>query len=71
MKYLESHEEITDAIGRDLTGIRFENSMKDVFLRLKKRNMIEPVPGKRGNAYAWRKCQGTRESGGDTDSESA
>ena len=70
MEYLNSHDEITNAIGRDLTGIRSENSMKEVFLRLKKRNMIEPVPGKRGNAYAWRKYQGTPGSGGDTDSES-
>jgi ATP-dependent DNA helicase RecG len=61
MEYLEAHEEITNRVGRDLTGIRSENSMKLVFLRLKKRNLIEPVPGKKGSASAWRKftaCNG-------------
>jgi ATP-dependent DNA helicase RecG len=63
MDYLKGHEEITNSIGRDLTGIRSENSMKDVFLRLKKRNLIEPVPEKRGSASAWRKATGERPTG--------
>lgn len=55
LDYLEIHIEITNAIARDLTGIKSENSMKDVFLALKKRGLIEQVPGKRGSAYAWRR----------------
>jgi len=54
IEYLKTHKEITNRIGRDLTGIRSENSMKDVFLRLKKRNLIEQIPERRGNLAAWR-----------------
>jgi ATP-dependent DNA helicase RecG len=67
MEYLAGHEEITNRVGRDLSGIRSENSMKEVFLRLKKRNMIEPVPEKKGSASAWRKFTGSNgDIGGDT-----
>lgn len=58
MKYLDTHEEITNSIARDLCGIRSENSMKDVFLALKRRNLLEQVPGKKGNLAAWRKATG-------------
>lgn len=56
IEYLNKNPEITNRTGRELTGIRSENSMKSVFLALKKRNLIEPVPGREtgGNA-AWRK----------------
>ena len=58
MDYLESNAEITNRKARDLTGIRSENSMKNVFLGLKGRNLIEPVPGKeQGGRAAWRKVQ--------------
>jgi len=56
MAYLEKNGEITNRIARELTGIRSENSMKNVFLKLKERSMIEPVPGKEiGGGAAWRK----------------
>jgi ATP-dependent DNA helicase RecG len=56
MKYMETHEEITNSIARDITGgIKSENTMKNVFLRLKARNMLEPIPGRKGSASAWRK----------------
>jgi ATP-dependent DNA helicase RecG len=56
MEYLKHNDEITNMIARDLTGIRSENSMKNVFLALKERGMIEPVPGKEiGPKSAWRK----------------
>lgn len=55
MSYLGSHASITNSIGRDLTGIRSENSMKDVFLALKAKSLIEPVPGQKGRSSAWRK----------------
>ncbi len=64
MEYLKTHDEITNSIARDLTGIRSENTMKDVFLRLNKHKLIERVPGKLGNLAAWRLITG--DSNGDT-----
>jgi ATP-dependent DNA helicase RecG len=58
MEYLKDHDEITNRKGREITAIKSENVMKDAFLRLKKRQLLEPVPGKRGNASAWRKYTG-------------
>ena len=55
MQYMETHVEITNSVARDVTGIRSENSMKNVFLRLKTRNMLEPIPERKGSASAWRK----------------
>lgn len=55
MDYLANHEEITNRIARELTGIVSENTMKLVFLRLAKRNLIEPVPDRKGAASAWQK----------------
>lgn len=55
MDYLQNHAEIKNGIARELTGITSENSMKDVFLRLAKRNLIERVPNKKGAAAAWQK----------------
>ena len=53
LQYLESNDEITNSIGRSLTGIMSENSMKDVFISLKKAGKLEPVPGKAGSRSAW------------------
>ena len=53
LDYLNNNEEITNRVGRELTGIKSENSMKSVFIRLNKRDLIEPVPGKSGFASAW------------------
>jgi len=55
MEYMQAHDEITNAIARELTAIRSENTMKEVFIRLKNANLLEPVPGKLGNKAAWRK----------------
>ena len=55
MDYLENHDQIKNGIARELTGITSENSMKDVFLRLGKRGLIERVPGKKGASSAWQK----------------
>ena len=55
MEYLETHDEIVNRIGRELTGIKSENTMKNVFYRLHKKDLIEPVPGKSGFASAWQK----------------
>lgn len=55
MDYLENHDEITNRIARELTGIRSENSMKEVFYRLRDRGDIEMVPGRSQAKKAWRK----------------
>jgi len=55
MEYLETHDEIVNRIGRQITGIASENSMKMVFYKMRDRRLIEPVPGKSGFASAWRK----------------
>lgn len=54
LEYLASNDEITNRIARDITGIKSENIMKNVFLRLKDRGMIEPIPGRKGPASAWK-----------------
>ncbi|MEZ0148116.1 MAG: ATP-binding protein [Candidatus Reddybacter sp.] len=56
--YLKENLEITNRIARDITGIKSENTMKDVFLRLKKRGLIEPIPGRKGASYAWQSKDG-------------
>ena len=58
MEYLENNNEITNRIARQLTGIKSENSMKNVFIRLRDRNMIEQIPGRSGFSSAWRKVAG-------------
>lgn len=58
MGYLKNHSEITNRIVRDLTGIGSENVVKQVFLDLGSRKMLERVPGKKGSASAWRKFTG-------------
>ena len=55
MEYLETHSEIANRIGRQITGIQSENSMKNVFIRLQARGMIEQIPGRKGFSSAWRK----------------
>jgi ATP-dependent DNA helicase RecG len=57
MEYLKVHEEITNSIARNLTGVTSENTMKNVFYRLRDRNLLERVPGKKGPISAWRKTQ--------------
>lgn len=58
MEYLEINAEITNSIGREITGIKSENTMKEVFYRLRDREQLEPVPGKLGNKAAWRQKKG-------------
>jgi hypothetical protein len=49
IEYLASNVEITNKIARELTGIRSENTMKEVFYSLRDVNKIERVPAKFGN----------------------
>jgi len=57
IEYLQTHAEIVNRIARQITGIQSENSMKNVFYRLRDRGEIEPVPGREGFASAWRKTE--------------
>ena len=58
MSYMEIHEEITNSQAREITGIKSENSMKNVFIRLKNKSLLEPIPERKGSASAWRKPSG-------------
>lgn len=60
MEYLESNEMITNRVARGLTGVRSENSMKNVFLRLRDAGLIRPVPGRSGFASAWEKSNSSQ-----------
>jgi len=55
MEYLETHDGIVNRTGREITGITSENSMKNVFYKLRDCGLIEPVPGRVGFAAAWRR----------------
>lgn len=57
MEYLKDHEEITNQIARDITGIKSENTMKNVFYRLRNNGQIEQCPKVLGKKHAWRKRQ--------------
>ncbi|CAD7045919.1 ATP-dependent DNA helicase RecG [Pseudorhizobium endolithicum] len=54
LEFLETHPEIRNRQAREITGIRSENQMKEVFYRLKVKNLIELIPERKGNAAAWR-----------------
>lgn len=59
LEYLENAVDgiITNRVARGLTGIRSENSMKNVFVRLRDRGLIEQVPGRSGFSSAWQKVK--------------
>ena len=54
MEFMKSNSEINNSKGREITGIKSENTMKRVFWRLRDQNLLEPVPGKQGPAFAWK-----------------
>lgn len=58
MEYLGRNPEITNSVGRELTGIKSENTMKQVFYRLRDRGLIEQIPGRAANRAAWRRRAG-------------
>jgi ATP-dependent DNA helicase RecG len=51
MEYLDTHADITNGVARELTGIKSENTMKNVFYRLRDRGVLELVPDR----AAWRR----------------
>jgi ATP-dependent DNA helicase RecG len=57
MEYLDNpdNKSITNRVARGLTGIKSENSMKNVLLPLRDNDLIEQVPGRSGFASAWQK----------------
>ena len=56
--YLKDHDEITNRIARELSGISSGNTVKDTFKRLAAANQIERVPNKFGNTAAWQRGRG-------------
>lgn len=54
MQYMKTHTEITNSIGRELTGITSENTMKRVFWKLRDSELLERIPGRNAAASAWR-----------------
>ncbi|HAG84797.1 MAG TPA: ATP-dependent DNA helicase RecG [Cyanobacteria bacterium UBA12227] len=57
MEYLANHEQITNEIGRQITGIGSGATMKTIFYRLKRKGLIETVPGRSRMMAAWRKVK--------------
>jgi ATP-dependent DNA helicase RecG len=61
IEYLATHEEITNKIARQETGIRSEATIKQAFYRLRDRGLIESVPGRPKIQAAWRKVKDTND----------
>lgn len=57
LSYLRQHDEITNAIARQVTGIASESKVTDAFNRLRKAGKLERIPGRQGSASAWRRSQ--------------
>ncbi|HXC01837.1 MAG TPA: ATP-binding protein [Opitutaceae bacterium] len=55
--YLDTHPQIYNKVGREITGITSENTMKKVFYKLRDSGLIEAVLRPSGAAYAWRKVK--------------
>jgi len=54
LDHLKKYSSITNSEARVITGIKSENSMKQVFNRLRKEGLIELIPDRRGSMSAWR-----------------
>ena len=55
LEYLENHDTINNSIARELTGITDANRMKQIFIQLKDKGLLEMVPGSRGTSTQWQK----------------
>lgn len=56
IEFLDHNPLIKNKQARELTGIKSENKMKSIFLKLYKENIIEPVMSKNGTTkVAWKK----------------
>jgi ATP-dependent DNA helicase RecG len=67
LEYLDQHGEITNSMAREVTGVKADSSMRDVFYALQRSGVIEPVPGKTGRASAWRRAQAASAAVEETD----
>lgn len=63
LTYLKKHDEISNAVARQITGITSENKVKEVFYRLRDAGRLERVPGRLGSASAWRRTQRNGKNG--------
>lgn len=54
LNFLKTSDMISNRQGRDITGIKSENSMKIEFYKLRDEGILERVPGREGPASAWR-----------------
>ena len=61
LEYLNSNESINNSIARELTGISDANRMKQIFLQLKDKGLLEMVPGTRGTSTQWRRVSHDRD----------
>ncbi|WP_195573989.1 ATP-binding protein [Paenibacillus sp. 1001270B_150601_E10] len=57
LEFLDKNDMIQNRQARELTGIRSENTMKNVFYKLRDEGLIERVPHLDGPNSAWRKTQ--------------
>ena len=57
LEYLDTHDKITNSIARDLTGHYVRKLHEGRVLKLKKRDLIDRVPGFKGNKVAWQKVK--------------
>jgi ATP-dependent DNA helicase RecG len=56
LEFLSHNAIIKNRQGREITGIKSENVMKNVFLKMRQNNLIQPVMSKTGNKIvAWMK----------------
>jgi ATP-dependent DNA helicase RecG len=46
LEYLQSHDEISNAVVRELAGIGSENRVKHIFIRMIKAGELEAIPGR-------------------------
>lgn len=53
IEHLKNNDHITNAQGRELTGIKSENQMKEVLYRLRDQGIIKLDPKMRGNKARW------------------
>ena len=64
LTYLANHDEINNAVARQITGITSENKVKEVFYRLRDAGKLERVPDRKGSASAWRRPLKNGRNGG-------
>lgn len=57
LEYLETHKSIKNSEARGITGIKSDNQVKSVLLRLAKEGRIESVTALKGSASRWRKVE--------------